>query len=186
MRPDDRRGSRHSRHPPAFMSTRHRAHVAARVVSDAGTTPTTRTWQWHIGQPEGLSRFSISSLEQAPSQLAHQRLCTDRRSNTVARGRSAWLIRRARRHRQRVQYGGRPESCAAALDTLCVGTTPATATWQHKYGQPAGDRCFKKSSSDAPLSQCRQSSAPGRSQVQQGKRSRSDIVSSSSPCAPTG
>ena len=28
---------------PAFLSTRHRAHISARLVSDAGTTPTTRT-----------------------------------------------------------------------------------------------------------------------------------------------
>ena len=55
MRPDDRCGSRHSRHPPAFMSTPHRAQVAARVVSDAGTTPTIRTWQHPGGQPDGES-----------------------------------------------------------------------------------------------------------------------------------
>jgi len=34
---------------PAFIiSTRHRAHIDARGGSDAGTTPTTRTRQWHI------------------------------------------------------------------------------------------------------------------------------------------
>src|SRR5262249_9858619 len=52
---------------PAFMSTRPRAHVAARVVSDAGTTPTIRTWQHPGGQPDGESCPSASSSEHDPN-----------------------------------------------------------------------------------------------------------------------
>ena len=52
---------------PAFMSTPHRAHVAARVVS-IGITPTTRMRQQHSGNPEGLRWFSRSSSEQFASQ----------------------------------------------------------------------------------------------------------------------
>src|SRR6516225_10113766 len=53
---------------PAFMSTPHRAHVAARVVSDAGTTPTTLTLQHMIGLPPGLSFDSRSESSQPASQ----------------------------------------------------------------------------------------------------------------------
>src|SRR5262249_19234198 len=56
MRPDDRCGSRHSRHPPAFMSTRHRAHVPPRLESDAGTTPTTRTRAQHSSNTNATTR----------------------------------------------------------------------------------------------------------------------------------
>ena len=53
---------------PAFMSTRHRAHVVARVVSDASTTPTTLTRQHDIGLPPGLSFDSRSLSSQFASQ----------------------------------------------------------------------------------------------------------------------
>jgi hypothetical protein len=43
-------------------------HIAARVVSDAGTTPTTRTWQQPRGHPEGLTCASTSSSERDPNQ----------------------------------------------------------------------------------------------------------------------
>jgi len=72
MRPDDRCGSRHSRHPPAFMSTPHRAQVAARVVSDAGTTPTIRTWQHPGGQPDGESCPYVAPFLPVLGQLSFQ------------------------------------------------------------------------------------------------------------------
>jgi hypothetical protein len=60
---------------PAFMSTPHRAQVAARVVSDAGTTPTTRTRQQHSGNPEGLRWFARSSSEQFASHTRTSEAC---------------------------------------------------------------------------------------------------------------
>ena len=76
--------SRHSRHPdvcgsppradirpmPAFMSTRHRAHIVARVVSDARTTPTIRTRQQHSGRPDGLHCCSTSLSEHCLSHTS--------------------------------------------------------------------------------------------------------------------
>src|SRR5215831_1917366 len=60
---------------PAFMSTRHRAHIAARAVSDDVTTPTTRTRQQHSGNPEGLRWFARSSSEQLASHILTSDAC---------------------------------------------------------------------------------------------------------------
>jgi len=74
---------------PAFMSTRHRAHVAARVVSDAGTTPTIRTWQHPGGQPDGESCPSASSSEHDPN---HHLTSSARRNFIVLLGDAAASI----------------------------------------------------------------------------------------------
>jgi len=55
---------------PAFISTLQRAHVAARVVSVCGTTPTIRTRQQHSGRPDGLHCCSTSLSEHCLSHTS--------------------------------------------------------------------------------------------------------------------
>src|SRR6516225_6915965 len=66
-----------------------RAHVAARVVSDAGTTPTIRTWQHPGGQPDGESCPSASSSEHDPN---HHLTSSARRNFIVLLGGAAASI----------------------------------------------------------------------------------------------